>query len=163
MNHQQILHDKIFTLDTLLAEVKQWKSLGNKIVFTNGCFDILHRGHVDYLNKASDLGDKLIVALNSDASMRKLKGPHRPIQDEQSRLHIMASLECVSAVFLFNEETPMEVLSKIVPDILVKGADYTIETIVGADIVLKNGGEVKTIDFLEGYSTSLIERKIKES
>ncbi len=161
MNHQQLLQSKIYSLETLLLLVHQWKAGSQKIVFTNGCFDILHPGHIDYLNKAADLGDKLIVALNTDASVQKLKGSHRPIQSEQSRLQIMASLECVSAVFLFGEETPLEAISKILPNILVKGGDYTIETIVGADEVIKNGGEAKVIPFLEGFSTSGIERKIK--
>ncbi len=163
MKHLQILLDKIYESDSLLTRVKQWKDEGKKIVFTNGCFDILHRGHIDYLNKASDLGDTFIVALNTDTSVRKLKGHHRPIQDEQSRLHIMASLECVTAVFLFDEETPREALLKILPHILVKGGDYTIDKIVGADIVIGNGGEVKIIPFLKGYSTSAIENKIKSA
>ena len=162
MKHQQTLHNKIRKLDELLINVREWKEAEKKIVFTNGCFDILHRGHIDYLTKAADLGDILIVALNADTSVKKLKGNHRPIQDENSRQNIMASLECVNAVFLFEEETPLEVINKILPDILVKGGDYTIDNIAGADTVINNGGEVKTIPFLEGYSTSMIEVKIKK-
>lgn len=162
MLHREKLQSKIHTLDTLRSLVTKWKSTGLEVVFTNGCFDLLHRGHVDYLNKAADLGDRLIVALNTDTSVKKLKGAHRPLQDENTRLEIMAALECVDAVFLFDEETPLEVITQILPDILVKGADYTIDTIVGADVVMEHGGEVRTIEFLPGYSTSAIERKIKE-
>lgn len=163
MNHQQTQKRKIHTLETLLPLVNAWKEAKQKIVFTNGCFDLLHPGHVDYLNKAADLGDHLIVALNTDASVQKLKGMHRPIQSEVARLQIMAGLECVSAVFLFSEDTPLEVLSEILPHTLVKGGDYTIDTIVGADLIMKHGGKVEVIPFLEGYSTSSIEKKIKLS
>lgn len=160
MNHQQTQKHKIHTLETLLPLVHAWKQTNKKVVFTNGCFDLLHPGHVDYLNKAADLGDHLIVALNSDASVQKLKGPHRPIQSEAARLQIMAGLECVSAVFLFSEDTPLEVLNEILPNTLVKGGDYTIETIVGARLIMQHGGNVEVIPFLEGYSTSSIEKKI---
>ena len=163
MNHQQTQKHKIHTLETLRPLVKSWKQANQKIVFTNGCFDLLHPGHVDYLNKAADLGDHLIVALNTDASVQKLKGMHRPIQSEVARLQIMAGLECVSAVFLFSEDTPLEVLSEILPHTLVKGGDYTIDTIVGADLIMKHGGKVEVIPFLEGYSISSIEKKIKLS
>ncbi len=163
MKLQQQIQSKILNnsteLDALLAD---WRAKGYKIVFTNGCFDLLHRGHVDYLTKARDLGDKLFLGLNTDASVSKLKGKHRPIQDEQSRLHIMASLQCVDAVILFDEETPYELIKAVQPDILVKGADYKPENIVGYDIVTAKGGEVITLDFLEGYSTSAIEKRIKD-
>ncbi|MCX6189737.1 MAG: D-glycero-beta-D-manno-heptose 1-phosphate adenylyltransferase [Bacteroidetes bacterium] len=161
MNHELKLRNKIYSLQSLIPMVQQWKAAGKKIVFTNGCFDLLHPGHVDYLTKAADLGDKLIIALNTDASVQQLKGVHRPIQNEQSRLHIMAALECVSAVFLFDEDTPLAAINKIIPQVLVKGGDYTLETIVGAEVVTAQGGEVKIIPFLEGYSTSAIEQKIK--
>lgn len=164
MKLQQEIQNKILNnsteLDTLLGD---WRAKGYKIVFTNGCFDLLHRGHVDYLTKARDLGDKLFLGLNTDASVSKLKGEHRPIQDEQSRLHIMASLQCVDAVILFDEETPYELIKRVQPDILVKGADYKPENIVGYDIVTAKGGEVITLDFLEGYSTSAIEKKIRDT
>lgn len=162
MNHQQRLRNKIHTLESIKALVTTWKADHRKIVFTNGCFDLIHPGHIDYLVKASDLGDVLIVALNTDASVQKLKGPHRPIQLENSRLQIMAALECVDAVFLFKEDTPLRVIEELLPDILVKGSDYTVATIVGADIVLANGGSVRTINYLEGFSTSAIESKIKK-
>lgn len=140
-----------------------WREERQTVVFTNGCFDLLHRGHVDYLAKARDLGDKLFVGLNTDASVSRLKGAHRPIQDELSRLNIMASLLCVDAVMLFDEPTPYELIKKVQPDILVKGADYKPQDIVGYDIVTAKGGKVVTIDFLPGYSTSGIEKKIKEA
>ena len=127
-----------------------------KIVFTNGCFDILHRGHVEYLQKAKTFGDKLIVGLNSDASVRRLKGPTRPVQDQESRKIILEALRCVDEVIIFDEDTPYELIQKIQPDVLVKGADYKPEDIVGYDIVKAKGGEVRTVEFVEGHSTSRI-------
>lgn len=153
--------EKIKTLTELTALRKKWAETGEKVVFTNGCFDILHRGHIDYLNKAATLGTKLIVAVNSDASVKGLKNTNRPIQDETSRLEIMASLGCVDAVILFGENTPLELISILIPDVLVKGADYKVEDIVGYEVVTKHGGEVCTLDFLPGYSTTAIEQKIK--
>jgi rfaE bifunctional protein nucleotidyltransferase chain/domain len=153
--------EKIKTLAELTALRKKWAETGEKVVFTNGCFDILHRGHVDYLNKAATLGTKLIVAVNSDASVKGLKNTNRPIQDETSRLEIMASLGCVDAVILFGENTPLELISILIPDVLVKGADYKVEDIVGYEVVTKHGGEVRTLEFLPGYSTTAIEQKIK--
>lgn len=162
MKLQQKIQQKLISnnqqLESLLA---QWKQKGCKVVFTNGCFDLLHRGHVDYLTKARDLGDALFLGLNTDASVSSLKGPNRPIQDEQSRMLIMASLECVDAVMLFDEPTPYNLINKVQPDILVKGSDYKPEDIVGYDIVTAKGGQVITLDFIPGYSTSGIERKIK--
>ena len=164
MSHHQSILSKLFTsTQTLQQQVKAWQNTGDKVVFTNGCFDLLHRGHVDYLAKAADCGQRLIIGVNTDASVRKLKGPNRPIQDEQSRLQILASLQCVDAVILFNEEPPYELISLLQPDVLVKGSDYTPENIVGYDVVTAKGGEVKTIDFIPGFSTSGIERKIKNS
>ncbi|OYU97707.1 MAG: D-glycero-beta-D-manno-heptose 1-phosphate adenylyltransferase [Bacteroidetes bacterium B1(2017)] len=160
--HSKVLN-KLFTKETLSKQIKTWEFEGKKLVFTNGCFDILHRGHVDYLAKAADLGDILIIGVNTDASVSKLKGPHRPIQDEHSRLIILASLGFVDAVVLFDEPTPYELISLVQPDVLVKGSDYQPENIVGYDIVKAKGGEVKTIDFIPGYSTSSIEKKIKEA
>ncbi len=138
------------------------KMAKEKTVFTNGCFDLIHLGHIDYLSKAANFGDLLIIGLNTDASVRKLKGKHRPIKDEQSRAMILASLFFVDFVILFDEETPYELIKSIQPNILIKGSDYNIEDIVGYDVVKKGGGEVVTLDFLDGYSTSLIEKKIKE-
>jgi rfaE bifunctional protein nucleotidyltransferase chain/domain len=127
-----------------------------KIVFTNGCFDILHRGHVEYLQKAKTFGDKLVVGLNSDASVRRLKGETRPIQDEKSRKIILEALRFVDEVIIFDEDTPYELIKKIQPDVLVKGADYKPEDIVGYDIVKAKGGEVRTVEFVDGHSTSKI-------
>ncbi len=139
------------------------KSEGKKIVFTNGCFDILHAGHVDYLAKAKAKGDVLILGLNTDESVSKNKGPLRPIINENERAFVLSNLCSVDYVTLFNEETPYELISKIIPDILVKGADWSIEDIVGSDIVLSNGGSVEPIEFVVEQSTSKIVTKIKES
>jgi rfaE bifunctional protein nucleotidyltransferase chain/domain len=155
------VQNKIHTNETLKNQLIEWEKAGEKIVFTNGCFDLLHKGHVDYLAKASDLGTKLVLGLNTDASVSKLKGPHRPIQDESSRLQVIASLGFVDAVILFGEETPYELIKLVQPDVLVKGSDYKPEDIVGYDVVMSKNGEVRTIDFIPGYSTSAIEKKIK--
>jgi rfaE bifunctional protein nucleotidyltransferase chain/domain len=151
---------KIVTRDLLPELLAQWRQHIHKIVFTNGCFDLLHLGHVDYLEKARQLGDKLIVGLNTDASVRRLKGPSRPLQDEMSRSRVMASLLFIDAVVLFDEDTPYELIREVSPDILVKGDDYAIENIVGHDFVLQRGGKVKTISLVKGYSTSGIVEKI---
>ncbi len=161
MGYRSSVEEKILDAAGLRRQVNSWKSAGKKIVFTNGCFDLLHLGHVDYLNRAADLGDILVVGLNTDASVKKLKGPHRPLQDEAARLHILASLACVAAVVLFDEPTPLELIGSIEPDILVKGADYSIDQIVGAKEVLAKGGKVETIPLVNGYSTSAIESRIK--
>lgn len=145
----------------LVAQVQAWQEQGDRVVFTNGCFDILHYGHVDYLNRAAELGDRLVVALNSDRSVSKLKGPSRPIQHEASRGLVMASLACVSALCFFEEETPLELIKALKPAILVKGSDYAIAEIVGAAEVLASGGSVETVALSEGYSTSAIEARIK--
>jgi len=163
MTHIELLNSKIHTWETLKFQVAEWQNQGKKIVFSNGCFDLVHKGHIDYLNRAADLGDVLVMGLNTDASVSKLKGPHRPIQDEQSRLTIIAALQCVNAVVLFDEETPYELIKLVQPDILVKGSDYKPENIVGYDIVIAKGGQVKTIDYLPGFSTSEIEKRIKEA
>ncbi|PIQ21176.1 MAG: D-glycero-beta-D-manno-heptose 1-phosphate adenylyltransferase [Cytophagales bacterium CG18_big_fil_WC_8_21_14_2_50_42_9] len=154
--------DKIYTRENLVKQAAAWKQQGQRLVFTNGCFDILHLGHVDYLEKARALGDKLVVGVNTDASVSRLKGPSRPLQDELSRARIMASLLFTNAIVLFDEETPYELIKSIMPDILVKGNDYTVENIVGHDIVLQNGGEVKTIALVKGYSTSNVVAKISK-
>lgn len=164
MQHHKSILAKIFSsVADLKKQVNNWQDGGEKVVFTNGCFDLLHRGHVDYLAKAADTGNKLIIGVNTDASVRKLKGAARPIQDEDSRMQILASLQCVDAVILFDEDTPYELIKAIGPDVLVKGSDYKPENIVGYDIVTAKGGEVKTIDFIPGFSTSAIEKKIKNS
>lgn len=143
--------------------LESWANENKRLVFTNGCFDILHRGHIDYLAKAADYGDVLVIGLNTDDSVSRLKGPHRPIQDEKSRAEIMAALEFVDLVVYFNEDTPYDLIKVVQPDVLVKGADYKAEDIVGYDIVTAKGGKVETLDFLPGYSTSAIEAKIKNS
>ncbi len=133
-----------------------------KIVFTNGCFDILHRGHVTYLAQARQMGDLLVVGLNSDASVRRLKGPERPVNDEQSRALLLAALEMVDYVVLFEEDTPYNLILKVKPDLLVKGGDYDIHNIVGADFVRQRGGEVRTIPFVQGFSSSSIIDHLKQ-
>jgi rfaE bifunctional protein nucleotidyltransferase chain/domain len=163
MQTLQTIQSKIFDQEKLVRQLSAWRLLSKKIVFTNGCFDILHLGHVDYLGKAADEGDILIVGVNTDQSTAKLKGPHRPINNEEQRSMILASLHFVDAVILFDEDTPYNLIKLVQPDILVKGADYKPEEIVGYDIVKAKGGSVKTIDFLPGYSTSLIEEKIIKS
>jgi D-glycero-beta-D-manno-heptose 1-phosphate adenylyltransferase len=168
----EIIQAKIFTNETLLKPLIVWRFKGDKIVFTNGCFDIIHRGHIDYLAKASDLANQFIVGINSDASVKRLgKGNARPLQDEQTRALILASFHFVSGVIIFDEDTPQELIQFVNPEVLVKGADYDAnETnatskkyIVGSDTVKANGGAVKTIDYLEGFSTTSIEEKIKAS
>lgn len=154
--------DKIVSKEQALTLVNAWKSEG-EIVFTNGCFDIVHLGHVDYLEKARQLGAKLVLGLNTDASVSRLKGPSRPLINEYARARVMASLAFVDAVILFDEPTPLDLITYLKPDILVKGNDYTIENIVGAEIVMQNGGCVKTIPLVEGFSTTTIINKIKES
>ena len=141
-------------------QVDKWKLTGLKVVFTNGCFDILHRGHVEYLTDAKACGDKLVTALNSDSSAHGLKGNSRPIQNQDDRAAILDALASVDLVVIFNEETPAEIVKMLIPDVLVKGGDYTPETIVGADTVTGNGGEVKIIPFRSGQSTSIIIEKI---
>lgn len=163
MNYHELIKSKIYSREALLKQIAVWKLKDEKIVFTNGCFDILHLGHVEYLSKAAGCGTKLIVAVNSDDSVKRLgKSTNRPIQDESSRAFIIASLQVVSAVIIFNEDTPYELISIIKPDVLVKGNDYKVEQIAGHDIVLKNGGEVKLIELTPGYSTTAIENKIKK-
>jgi rfaE bifunctional protein nucleotidyltransferase chain/domain len=160
MTALQHLKTKIHTANSLESRVKFWKNSNNKIVFTNGCFDIFHLGHLDYLSKASDLGDIFIVGINADSSVKTIKGQHRPIIDEDSRMMLIAALEFVDAVILFHNETPLELIRLVRPDVLVKGSDYLPENIVGYADVKQNGGEIKTIDLMPGYSTSAIENKI---
>jgi D-glycero-beta-D-manno-heptose 1-phosphate adenylyltransferase len=158
-----IIKNKILTGSDLERNLAYWRFRDQKIVFTNGCFDILHLGHIDYLSKAAGLGNILIIGVNTDASVSRIKGPLRPLQDQESRAILIASLKFVDAVVLFNEDTPLELIRQIQPDILVKGADYKPEDIVGYDIVMAKGGEVVTLDFLPGYSTSSIEKRIIEN
>lgn len=163
MNNLERISAKIAGREQLKSMLAIWRFQGKKIVFTNGCFDILHLGHIDYLSKAKDEGNILIIGLNTDNSVSRIKGPTRPITDENSRAKILASLQFVDAVTLFDEETPYELINFVQPDVLVKGSDYKPEDIVGYDIVKAKNGKVVTIDFLEGYSTTAIEKKIKST
>ena len=141
--------------------IKDWKSAGMKLVFTNGCFDLLHIGHIQYLAEAAELGDRLIVGVNSDRSVALLKGADRPIHELQTRMTMLAGLSTVDLVLSFDEETPKNLIKNVQPDVLVKGGDYTIEGIVGSDYVLSLGGQVKSLSFNKGHSTSQIINKIK--
>lgn len=154
MNHLEKIQNKILNKDNLAEWVAECRAKGSKIVFSNGCFDILHRGHVEYLAKAADFGDEMLIGLNTDASVKRLKGPSRPINDEYARAIVLAGLEFVSAVVLFDEDTPYNLIKAVQPDVLVKGSDYKPEDIVGYDIVTAKGGRVETIDFVVGYSTT---------
>jgi D-glycero-beta-D-manno-heptose 1-phosphate adenylyltransferase len=160
MGRMDTIRSKILTDACLNQKLAYWRFKSHRIVFTNGCFDILHLGHVDYLARASDLGDVLVVGLNTDRSVRAIKGPPRPLQDEYSRSVLLASLSFVSAVILFDQDTPEDLIRLVRPDILVKGSDYRPEDIVGYEIVTSRGGSVETIDFVEGFSTSNILKKL---
>lgn len=162
MNRLELIEEKISTAQDLLGKLAGWEFFGKKVVWTNGCFDLLHLGHIDYLSKAKDLGDILIVGVNTDKSVKRIKKEGRPITDEKSRAMLVAALGIVDFVVPFDEDTPYEMIKIIQPDILVKGSDYKVEDIVGYDVVKAKGGEVVTIDFLSGYSTSVIEEKIKK-
>lgn len=155
--------DKIMSWEVAAQVAREWQAEGKKIVFTNGCFDIVHLGHIDYLEKSRALGDKLVLGLNTDASVSRLKGPSRPVVNEYARARLMAALSFVDTVILFDEPTPLELIQTICPDILVKGDDYTPQNIVGADFVVGRGGEVKTIALVKGYSTTSLIEKIKNS
>lgn len=154
---------KIISLTEAQKEIAHLKSQNKNIVFSNGCFDILHAGHVDYLEKAREKGDFLIVGLNTDASVRRLKGNERPINHQDSRARVLAGLGCIDMIIFFDEDTPYDLISTIKPDILVKGKDYDVSNIVGADIVLQNGGKVETIELTEGLSTTSVIDKIKKT
>jgi rfaE bifunctional protein nucleotidyltransferase chain/domain len=154
--------EKIKTLKEMILSRADLKNSGKKLVFTNGCFDILHLGHVRYLNQARALGDALVVAVNSDRSTRDIKGPSRPIVPEAERAEILAALSCVDYVLIFDDATPKNVISSLVPDVLVKGADWSIDEIVGRDTVESSGGVVLSIPLVEGASTTEIIRKVLE-
>ena len=157
------LESKIQTIKVAQASLAAKRVNGSKIVFTNGCFDLLHAGHLHYLAEARALGHYLVIGLNSDDSVSRLKGPHRPIKDEKSRALLLASLFFVDMVVSFSEDTPLQLIKALRPDILVKGGDYTEETVVGAREVRSWGGDVQLLSFLPGYSTSKLEAKIKET
>lgn len=158
------IKNKIVTDRLILKRhCNQWRALGRKVVFTNGCFDVLHHGHLALLAQAAEYGNILVVGVNTDASVKRLKGDERPVNHEQDRLFQLASLLCVDAVVLFDEDTPQQLIEEIVnPDVLVKGGDYTIDTIVGAQHVLANGGSVEVVPFVDGYSTSMMIDRIKK-
>jgi len=159
---EKALLAKIQGLSVLKGAITGWQAAGNKVVFTNGVFDLLHIGHITYLAKAAELGDKLVIGLNSDISVKRIKGESRPINSENNRAALLAALFFVDAVVLFEEDTPLNLITALMPDVLVKGADYTIENVVGAKEVMANGGEVKTISFVEGHSSTSIIQKIKD-
>ena len=159
------------TLTNLQAKIQQWhqarqtvitwQKAGEKVVFTNGCFDILHYGHIHYLAAARDLGDRLVIGLNSAGSVRRLKGSHRPINDEMTRQMLLASLEFIDLVVVFEEDTPLELIKSLLPDVLVKGGDWKPEQIIGSDLVLARGGTVHSLPYIGGYSTTAIEARIR--
>ncbi len=161
MKHIDRVLSKIVKKEDIESLLTYWRLKDNKVVFTNGCFDLLHKGHIEYLSSAADNGDVLVVGLNSDNSVQRIKGDKRPIQDEASRAITLASLKMVTVVVLFDEDTPYNLISEVQPDVLVKGADYKEDEIVGADIVKGRGGEIITVSLTEGYSTSAIINKIR--
>jgi rfaE bifunctional protein nucleotidyltransferase chain/domain len=161
MNTFDRINHKIQDWQSLPATVQAWRDLDERIVFTNGCFDLLHYGHIHYLAEAKDLGDRLVVGLNSGASVKRLKGPSRPINDERTRGHLMAALECVDAVVFFEQDNPLELIQLVQPDVLVKGGDWLPEQIVGYDWVHQLGGRVLSLPFVQGYSTTNIEMRIR--
>ena len=160
MKYLEQIKNKIVLADDLRAIMDKEQAAGRKFAFSNGCFDLVHQGHIDYLSKSRDLADYLIIGLNSDDSVRRLKGPRRPINDEYSRALMLASFVFVDYVVLFADDTPYNLIKTLQPDILIKGSDYKVEDIVGYDIVTARGGKVATLDFVPGFSTSLIEQRI---
>ncbi len=162
MDKFKIVTDKIIKQKSVASPLlAEWQNNQQKIVFTNGCFDLVHRGHLEYLAKAASMGDKLIIGLNTDASVKRLKGENRPINDEYSRALLLASLGFVDMVVFFEEDTPYDLIQFVQPDILVKGSDYKAEDIVGYDIVKAKGGTIETLDFVTGFSSTAIIEKIQ--
>lgn len=162
MSFHQKLSEKLHNKESLSVFLNSCKTQGKTIVFTNGCFDILHRGHVEYLTQARDLGDVMVLGLNTDSSVKRLgKSPERPINNEETRAVILAGLECIDAIVLFDEDTPYELIKFVQPDVLVKGDDYKPEDIVGYDIVTAKGGKVITIPLVKGFSTTNLISKMK--
>ena len=155
------INNKIFDLELLMKKIEKWRSENKKIVFTNGCFDLIHLGHIEILARSSDFGDKLIIGVNSDLSIKKLKGENRPIIEESSRTRQLSELEFVDAVVLFDEETPIKLIETIKPDVITKGGDYTAKNVVGNEVVSQKNGEVVIIPLTQGYSTTSILNKIK--
>lgn len=145
------------------AQVVAWQKAKLQVVFTNGCFDILHQGHIEYLEASRTKGDKMVLGLNTDRSVSKNKGPLRPVVSQNARARVLAALACIDLIVFFDDETPLDLITTLKPDILTKGADYSLETIVGADFVLHNGGRVETVTLVDGFSTSNIINKIKQA
>lgn len=162
MNYFEKINNKLLDGEKLAKWLDDCRKNSKKIVFSNGCFDILHRGHVEYLAKAAAFGDVMIIGLNTDASVKRLKGPSRPVNDENARAFVLAGLEFVSAVVLFDEDTPYNLIKTVQPDVLVKGSDYKPENIVGYDVVTAKGGKVVTVDLVEGFSTTGIITKMRQ-
>lgn len=165
MTHRELIDSKVVTVEKLTAIISERKSIHPhlKIVFTNGCFDLVHRGHVHYLSKSRDLGDMLIVGINSDDSVRRLKGPQRPIASQANRATVLAAFECVDYVVVFDEDTPINLITSLCPDVLVKGKDYAKKDIVGASFVESHGGRVETIELIEGESTTNFVNKMQNA
>lgn len=164
MNHPiQEIEAKVFSWDNLNQQVLNWKKEGDRIVFTNGCFDLIHYGHLHYLAEAKALGNRLVIGLNADSSVKRLKGNHRPIKDQQTRQLVLASFQFIDAVCVFEEDDPLKLITLIQPDILVKGGDWAPEQIIGSDFVLANGGQVLSLPFVSGHSTTSLETKIKKT
>ena len=155
------INNKIFDLQLLMKKIEKWRSKNKKVVFTNGCFDLIHLGHIEILARSSDFGDKLIIGVNSDLSIKKLKGENRPIIEESSRIKQLSALEFVDAVVLFDEDTPLKLIETIKPDVITKGGDYTAKNVVGNEVVSQKNGEVVIIPLTQGYSTTSILNKIK--
>ena len=165
MDRLDYINEKIVSIEEAKRKISMWHMKNDVVCFTNGCFDILHLGHITYLAKAASLGKRLIVAINSDDSVRLLnKAPNRPINNEHARMMVLAALGCVDLVVVFDEQTPLEIIKELLPDVLIKGADYDAEEtdknhpkyIIGSDVIKANGGKVETISFVEGYSTTSI-------
>lgn len=158
----QKITNKIQDWSTAAQTVRKWQNDGREVVFTNGCFDLVHFGHVAYLTEAAAQGQKLVLGLNSDASVARLKGAHRPIKDQKNRAYLLASLEMVDLVVIFEADTPLELIQSIQPDVLVKGGDWSVDQIVGNEVVLAKGGSVKSLTFVDGHSTTSLEQKIQK-
>lgn len=162
MRKPEVIPTKIYSREDLIKQVARWRFLGKSISFTNGCFDILHTGHISSLSEAAKEGDILIVGLNTDASTKRLKGNERPVNNENGRALLLASLAVVDAVSLFDEDTPYELITAIMPDVIVKGGDYTLDQMIGAKEIIANGGRVVINPIVEGFSTTGIIDKIRK-
>jgi rfaE bifunctional protein nucleotidyltransferase chain/domain len=162
MKQSNKIHERIFSNEQLQSQIKWWRLINKKIAFTNGVFDILHEGHIKTLSHAASFADVLIVGVNSDASVKRLKGSSRPVNKQQSRSLLLASLIMIDAVIIFDDDTPLTLIKNIMPDVLVKGGDYTVDTMVGAPEVIASGGKIEIIPLEEGFSTTGIIKKMKK-